>query len=84
MVKFFLVKFNLSDSELAILKCQLQSSFLTKAREDCPNVPGEIGSIIGSDSIIIHVMSTLAALTTGSKYLRMKLKKADTDLLRLC
>ena len=51
---------NLSDSKMAFLYCQLQSC-LANALEDCPNVPGKVRSIIGCNSNVVYVLSTLVS-----------------------
>ena len=66
---------------MAPFDCQFQSC-IANALEDCPNVPGKIRSVIGCDSNNINVLSTLVSFDNWVKYSRMKLEKADRDLLR--
>ena len=45
---------------MAFLIRQFQSC-LQNTLEDCPNVPGEVRSIIGCDSNVVHALSTLVS-----------------------
>ena len=54
-------EFNLPDSKVVLLDCQFHSC-IANALEDCPNVPGKVRSVIGCDSNIIHLLSTLVSL----------------------
>ena len=62
------LEFNLSDSKVELFDCQFQSC-LANAFEDCPNVPGKIRSVIGCNSNVIHVLSTLVSLDNWDQVL---------------
>ena len=60
-MKWSAQEFNLPDSKVALFDRQFQSC-IANALEDCPKVPGKVRSVIGCDSNIIHVLSTMVSL----------------------